>query len=173
MTKAEKEAKGQANGEPIRVTEVVKADGEKLTVGQFVYIGKQPEFANDAERVAFRQAHTFEVEFNFEGVTKRERMLQLVSQTTYRKMWYNNDVRPNTAPDKNGKIVWSNDKIEKLANGKQPAFQVSIRELLESRKKRVADPATKAKRAATDLKKYAEHLTPEQKAELMMMLDES
>jgi len=120
---------------------------------------------------SFDKRYTFEVEFDFGGVTERERLLQLVSQTTYRKMWYNNEIRPNTAKDKDtGETVWSNEYIESLAKGEQPAFKVSIRELLDSRKTRTADPVTKAKKAASDLQKYATHLTAEQKAELAAML---
>jgi len=96
-TKAEKAAKGELASDVKVLSDVAKVDGEVLTVGQHVYIGNMPDFANDAERVAFRRKYTFEVEFDFANVTEREKLLQLVSQTTYRKMWYNNEVRPNTA----------------------------------------------------------------------------
>jgi len=53
-----------------------------------------------------------------------------------------------------------------LAKGEQPAFRVSIRELLDSRKVRTADPAIKAKKAASDLQKYAAYLPPEVQADV-------
>jgi len=171
MSKKELEAKGELSGEAKTLTDVATIDGEIWTINQHVYIGSMPDFANDAERQKFRARYTFQVAFDFANVTERERLAQLVSQTTYRKMWYNNDVRPNTAKDKEtGETVWTNDDIESLANGEQPAFRVSIRELLDGRKTRTADPVTKAKKAAGELKKFAMHLSAEQKAELAAML---
>jgi len=54
--KAEKAAKGELASEAKVLSDVAKVDGEKLTVGQHVYIGNMPDFANDAERQKFRQA---------------------------------------------------------------------------------------------------------------------
>lgn len=161
--------------------DAVKRDGKSLTFVQTLFMSDRERKrlcegkAGEALEKVMSE-HKFEVELNFDGVTEDELVLQHASQTTFRKMWYNNVVRSAVVPDANGETEWDDERIVALATGEQPAFRVSVRELLDSRKSgRESDPTKDPVKSLKAWKAGKILLTDEQvaacKAEIQKTLD--
>jgi hypothetical protein len=122
-----------------------KAIKQKLLVG------------TDDEIKAVNKAHTLTIEFDFTGLTVDECVDQLVSTTSFMKLFQNNIIG-NT--DKR----WTEQTIlDTIAKG---TYHVTCRSLLDDRTRREADPTTALKNAA--LKMKAKGLTNDQIMEQLL-----
>lgn len=138
--------------------ELILRDGNKYTFAQTLYVSnaekaKLQDGLSSDEISALNEAHTFQIELDFTGVTLEELIQWHCSQTTFRKKVYNDHIRPNVVPDENGKTIWNDAKIVEMAKVKGPALKFNVREMLDTSRTRPADPAAKAKRGAKDMVK--------------------
>lgn len=97
----------------------------------------------DEEKKKVIADHTLTVEFDFDGLTIDECVDQLISTTSFMKLFQNNIIG-------NGDKRWSESTIlETISKG---TYHITCRSLLDDRTRREADPTTALKNAAIKLK---------------------
>ena len=130
-------------------------DGIKRTASTVIFESKEIKNkllnVDDESKKKVIADHTLNIEFDFTGLTINECVDQLVSTTSFMKLFQNNIIG-NT--DKR----WTEQTIqETIAKG---TYHVTCRELLDNKTRRTADPIAALKRDAKKLK--AKGLTNEQ-----------
>lgn len=117
------------------------------------------EAKSEAERQAIVDEHVVKLSFDFSGVSVGELVRHHITTTTLYKMWYNN----------HGKTELTEERIGELFKSKQ-AIRVNVREILDGRKKKQADPLAPLKR----IKKLKEEgkLTDEMVAHMIAELQD-
>ena len=136
-------------------------DGIKRTASTVIFeskaIKQQLLVGTEDEIKAVNKAHTLTVEFDFTGLTVNECVDQLVSTTSFMKLFQNNIIG-NTDKRWNEQTI-----LDTIAKG---TYHVTCRSLLDDRTRREADPTIALKNAAIKLK--AKGLTNDQIMEQLL-----
>jgi len=137
-------------------------DGIKRTASTTIFESKEIKnkllVGTDEQKKAVNDAHTLTIEFDFTGLTIDECVDQLVSTTSFMKLFQNNIIG-NT--DKR----WTEQTIlDTISKG---VYHVTCRSLLDNRTRREADPTIALKNAAIKLK--AKGLTNDQIMEQLLV----
>jgi hypothetical protein len=149
MSKKQNESDGVSN-ETTSVFDGIKRTAE-TTIFESKAIKQQLLVGTEDEIKSTIKSHTLKVEFDFTGLTVDECVNQLVSTTSFMKLFQNNIIG-NT--DKR----W--DEQEILNTVAKGTYHVSCRSLLDDRTRREADPLSAIKRYA--LKAKEKGLTKQQ-----------
>ena len=90
-------------------------------------------------KAMYKQSHTLQIEFDFTDVTADEMQRQLASTTSYAKMLYNNEL-----------VMLNEAECEALC--KLGTYECNVREMLDTRKTKSADPSARLNKDVKGMK---------------------